>query len=92
MQWNVRSFNSNKPFILQAIDSLSPDVICVQETKGKPKQNFSLPGYLCTARKDREKSAGVGVAICTKLDIATSEIETETDLELVSCLYLSKQY
>ena len=63
VQWNVRSFHSNKASILNAIDKIKPDILCFQETNGKTNQNFKLTGYTCLARKERDERRGGGVAI-----------------------------
>ena len=84
LQWNVRSFESNKAIILKALDVIKPDVLCLQETNGKNHQNFNLTGYKCVARKDRAVSTGGGVAIFTKRELATTEIEVQLEIEAVA--------
>ena len=78
-QWNVRSFTKNKPFICSAIDRLSPNILCLQETNAKKKQELNLPGYICAARKDRDEGSGGGVAIFTQKHLATTNIKLRCD-------------
>ena len=66
LQWNVRSFQSNKHFIQSAIDESKPTVICLQETRIRKERPINLTGYNNPARFDREDGRGGGVAIiCT---------------------------
>ena len=32
LQWNVRSFRAQHPYLLRAIEELEPNIICLQET------------------------------------------------------------
>lgn len=41
LQWNVRSYRTNIPFIHAALDNTTPDILCLQETRVPP--DFPLP-------------------------------------------------
>ena len=75
LQWNVRSIISNKPFILSAIDKLSPSIMCFQETNAKEKDNINISGFICAARKDRDQIKGGGVAIFAQKHLATTNLQ-----------------
>ena len=53
LQWNIRSFTKNKPFILKLISEQKPNIICLQETNTKPNEQIKLPGYHTASRFDR---------------------------------------
>ena len=81
MQWNVRSYQKNKPFIQSAVDDYKPDAICLHETWAKPTIDMKLNSYTTAARRDRENIIGVGVSVHIKTDIPNTKIELKTNLE-----------
>ena len=81
MQWNVRSFQKNKPFIQSAVDDYKPDAICLQETWAKPAIDMKLNSYTTAASRDRENIIGGGVSVHIKTDIPNTKIELKTNLE-----------
>ena len=58
---NCPSATRHKPEILNYIDNLKPDILCLNETRLAPQRPFSIPGYACI-RQDRNTRGG-GVAI-----------------------------
>ena len=81
VQWNIRSFPHNKPFILSALSSLAPDVLCLQETWTTPSSSLSLPGFQLASRYDRPGNPGGGVAIFCANSTPTSPLTLSTPLE-----------
>jgi len=81
MQWNIRGFYSRRPFLSSAIESLNPDIICVQETFLKPSKKAQLKGYQPPARTDRLEGDGGGVAIFIKNSLPYIETNIDTQLE-----------
>ena len=70
--WNINSVRLRLDLVLQAIDTLAPDVLCLQETKAPngvfPADAFRQRGY------DHQVIAGIkgynGVAILSRLPLA----------------------
>ena len=81
LQWNIRSFPHNKPFILSALSSLTPDVLCLQETWSSPSSSLTLPGFQLASRFDRPDTPGGGVAIFCTNSTSISPITLSTPLE-----------
>ena len=81
VQWNIRSFRQNKPFILSALSSLTPDVLCLQETWSTPLSPLSLSGFQLAFRYDRPGNPGGGVAVFCANCIPTTPLTISTLLE-----------
>ena len=82
LQWNVRSFNKNKPFILKLISDEKPNIICLQETNCKPNKQIKLPGFNIASRFDRPDGVrGGGVSIFTARNLPTVDFPLSTPLE-----------
>ena len=86
LQWNVRGYRPQRPYIQHAIDIIKPQIICIQETHLKPNQTASFTNFNASYRKDREKRKGGGVAIFVKNTINSVPIKIDTDLEITAAL------
>ena len=85
VQWNMKGFYSQKPYLQKLIDTLSPDVICLQETHLKPKNTPYLAKYhYPPVKKDREDRRGGGVMIYIKKSIQYVNFPINTELELIA--------
>ena len=70
MQWNLRGFKSNRLHLLDAIDSIKPDIICLQETHLKQTHMARLPSFQHPpCRFDRKNSKGGGTLISLRVGI-----------------------
>ena len=85
LQWNMRGFFSQKPYLQKSIDTLDPDIICLQETHLKAKNVPSLSKFhFPPIKRDREDRRGGGVMILIKNTINYLKIDVETELEIVT--------
>ena len=74
LQWNIRGFRSHRPYLQNAIDTIKPNIIALQETLLKNKDDSYLSGYNPPLRKDREDKTGGGVAIFIKANVASIDL------------------
>ena len=82
IQWNIRGYYPQRPYLLSAIDSLNPHVIILQETHSKPHHHLSLPQYhFPPARYDRRIRKGGGAAIFTHQSVPITDVPLDTSLE-----------
>ena len=85
LQWNIRSYNSNRPYLQKCIDILNPSIICLQETNLKPTNNISLPNFhYPPIRHDRDEQRGGGTAIFIKSELPYLKINHIIELELTA--------
>ena len=80
MQWNVRGFYPQRPFLLHAIDTISPQVLCIQETHLKQQHNANLPTFQQPVRVDRLDQQGGGVAVFVKQGLPFTKVDLLTNL------------
>ena len=90
LQWNVRGFTCNKPFIERAINDLSPNILCLQETKANPNTKLTIPNFICAARCERNQGKGGGCAILCKNDIPFTKITLPPNIEGVGIIAHTK--
>ena len=81
MQWNIRSFPRNKPFLQAAVEEINPQVVCLQETWAKPTTRLTLSGYSVPGRRDRAVGVGGGVSIHISNEIAHTSFPLPAGLE-----------
>ena len=81
LQWNIRRFAGNIPFIQTAIADISPDIICFQEANASSYNRLHLAGYLLSSRKDRIDRNGGGVTIHVKPTVPYITLKCDTQLE-----------
>ena len=84
LQWNMRGYNSQRPFLQDAIDNLSPQILALQETHLNEKSQPYLSGYHLPLRKDRADRKGGGVALFIKKSVAFVPLNFESDLEIIA--------
>jgi ribonuclease HI len=92
MQWNIRGFSSHFPHLQQALDTLHPNVVCLQETFLKPKNNPKLRNFQSSpARKDRANREGGGVIIFVQFPLPYVTIDIPINLEITAVqIFLKK--
>ncbi|XP_071043074.1 uncharacterized protein [Parasteatoda tepidariorum] len=92
ISWNCRSYNTNKPDVIDIINKFSPCCICLQETSLKPILRTKLHGYY-VIRKDNigNSKASGGVMIMTSCMYPSSMVSLNTSLQAVF-VRLSIQY
>ena len=84
LQWNIRGFYPQKPYLQKCIDISCPDVICLQETHLKTSNVPSLSNYhYPPIKRDREDRRGGGVMIFVKNTVPYLNIDIETEIEIV---------
>ena len=87
LQWNMRSFRSQKPSLQAAIETIKPSIIALQETNLKPKLRSYLSSYhFPPVRKDRIGRDGGGVALFIHHSLQYNVIQLDTPLEVVAAL------
>ena len=86
MQWNVRGFYPQRPFLLHAIDTIYPHILCMQETHLKQQHNATLPSFQQPIRVDRLDQQGGGVAVFVKQGLPFTKIDLTTNLEAVALI------
>ena len=85
LQWNIRSFSKNKPFILKLLSDQKPNIICLQETNIKSSKPLKLPGFYTSSRFDRPDGVkGGGVAILVARDLPMVAFPLSTPLEALA--------
>lgn len=84
MQWNLRSFRKQRPYLQSLVDSYHPQVICLQETNLCPHHAASLSTYQQPLRYDRHVRLGGGAAIFVHNTIVHTPIALQSDLEAVA--------
>ena len=84
LQWNVRSFSTNRVHILDAIDTLQPKILSLKETRFLKTSRINLPGYQPPTLYSRPKGTEGGVAIYVHSTISFSSISLDTPLEAVA--------
>ena len=80
LQWNLKGYHSQRPYLQHAIDILKPTVIALQETHLKPNQNAHLTRYQPPLRKDRTANKGGGVALFIHTDIPFTPLPLTTSI------------
>ena len=83
IQWNIRSLKQRLIYLNVLINSLSPEIFCLQETKLKDT-NFEYSGKLYKAYHHinmNKKIAAGGTSIFIKRRIPQSEIQLNTNLQ-----------
>ena len=85
LQWNIRSPRANEHFLERAIDELSPDIICLQETRYRKTENITVSGFECISRFDRMgDSRGGGVAILVSNNVPSTDYKIDMNLEIAA--------
>ena len=83
IQWNIRSLKQRLIYLNELINSLSPEIFCLQETKLE-NTNFEYSGKLYKAyhhiNRSKKVAAG-GTSIFIKRNIPQSEIQLNTNLQ-----------
>ncbi|KAK2578795.1 hypothetical protein KPH14_012641 [Odynerus spinipes] len=84
VQWNVNGFYTRLVFIHKLLKSLSPSILCIQETNFKPNQSLNLRGFkgFYKNRTNTAVASG-GVATYIKDNIPCEELQINTALEAV---------
>lgn len=83
LQWNANNLKTNGTEFKLVVDSLKPDIVCIQETFLTSRDIFDIPGYNCI-RRDRGQGAGGGVATLIKNGIPYVLDSQAQDLEYLS--------
>ena len=92
LQWNVRGFQSQRPYLLPLLDSLHPRVLCLQETHLQPHSSSTLPNFHPALRQDRPRGRGGGVAIFLHSSLPHIPLPLHSPLEVVATqIFLSGQ-
>lgn len=82
LQWNIRGYLGNRPYLLKLIDSVKPTIITLQETHMQNHNNPYLPGYQAPiAFKNRINRRGGGVSIFTLATLPSVALDIDTPLE-----------
>ena len=70
VSWNCNGIFAHKNELLNHISQIQKpyDIICIQETKLKPKRTLTIPGYNIL-RRDRPDRAGGGLITLVKIGI-----------------------
>lgn len=103
MQWNLRGYHAQLPYLQNAVDNLQPDIICLQETFLKPNKIVKLGKYkFPPIRKDR---TGGGVLLFIRHSIPSLPLTINSPLETtaaqlvlsnrsitICCLYLPPDF
>ena len=84
LQWNVRGFQSQRPYLLPLLDSLHPSVLCLQETHLQPHSTPTLPNFHPALRQDRPCGRGGGVAIFLHSSLPHIPLPLHSPLEVVA--------
>ena len=83
MQWNIRSYNTGRPYLQKCIDILNPSIICLQETNINPANDISLSQFhYPPVRYDRDDQRGGGTAIFIKNNLQYIDINHDINLEI----------
>ena len=92
LQWNIRGYYTNLPFLQQAIEQTKRTIICLQETILKPLKNIKLNNFSEPLRKDRVNRGGGGVLMFMHSLIPHLPLTITSPLEVVAVrVYLSNQ-
>lgn len=85
IQWNMNGFFNNLEMLKLLLTNSSPKIICIQETNLKHQYLSLMKNYnaFIKNRQNQNISSG-GVAILTKNNIETSEIQLNTNLEAIA--------
>lgn len=85
LQWNLNGLNRRLEFLQLLIKNQNPEILCLQETNFKESLSTKLKNYsiIFKNRLNTNRASG-GVAIYTKNDIYTKEIQLTTNLEAVA--------
>lgn len=82
--WNVASIKARLPRVLQFLDAVAPDVLCLQETKTKadafPHEELAAAGYTAA---DHSGGQWAGVAVLGRTSTPPSDVVTGLDGEAV---------
>lgn len=85
MQWNIRSYSSHLPYLHTALDTLQPDVLCLQETFLPAHRPVRITSFQQPpARKDREDRTGGGVLILVRISLPYIILDLPSPLEVVA--------
>ena len=83
MQWNIRSYNTGRPYLQKCIDILNPSIICLQETNINTANDISLSQFhYPPVRYDRDDQRGGGTAIFIKNNLQYIDINHDINLEI----------
>ena len=82
IQWNIRGYYANLPYLQRILDEYSPIVVKLQETWLNIKNDVRIRGYNII-RKDREPKGG-GVALLIRENIPYTNHKNNLELEAVS--------
>ena len=84
LQWNIRGYHSQRPYIQHLIDKIKPQIMCFQETHLKPSNSSHIPQYQYPPlRKDRSNRRGGGVSIFFRRDLPFVQLNITSDLEII---------
>ncbi len=85
LQWNCRGLKANYNEILILLSMLSPEVLCLQETKLGQSDKITFRNYdsYNYIHKDCQKASG-GSTILVKSDVPHSVIDLNTNLQAVA--------
>ena len=82
LQWNIHSYIHNLTFLTHLITNISPDVICLQETK-LPSDGYEINGYKPYHKIYKEdKIASGGTSIFVKKNLLQTPIKIISTLQV----------
>lgn len=84
VQWNLRSFRSQRPYLQSLVDTTHPTIICLQETNLFPSHTLSLSRFQPAVRYDRADRSGGGVAILVHQSLAHTPCNLNSPLEVIA--------
>jgi len=92
LQWNARGIKSHLGYLSNYIEnrSVTPDVICIQESFLKPHHRFYLKDYI-SVRKDRIGLHGGGVVTLIKKSLSFLTLPCPQEVEAVGIKFESSQ-
>lgn len=85
LQWNINDLNRRLEFLQLLIKIQNPEILCLQETNFKKSLSTKLKNYSIIFKNRLNTNRASGwVAIYTKNDIYTKEVQLTTNLEAVA--------
>ena len=86
MQWNLNGLQRRLPRLQTIVNDMQPKILALQEIKQSETQVLNFRGYK-VYKKCRPIAGGGGVCLLVPLNIPSSRIQLNTDLEAVACKF-----
>lgn len=68
--WNVRSLKARLHDLLDLVNNISPDVLCLSETKLNTNDYVSIPNFVASFQSRNSRGGGTGIMIRSELSFS----------------------